>query len=155
MVQNNIVSLFLVSDLLQPDLLEDVIVSVCLKQHGLESALQLLGQSENRTTSSSSSSSSSSSTVAGSSSSNSTVASSSSSSSTVASSSGDSSNSTVASTVGGGTADEVEEHYLLLDAVFTRINGLERRLQVITHMHQYHSFISSLPHLFIFSVTRF
>ena len=64
-------------DLLQPDLLEDVVVSVCLKQHGLESALELLGQSAS-----------------------------------------------------GGGAEETEDHCSLLDAVFTRINGLERRLQV-------------------------
>ena len=54
-------------------------MSVCLKQHGLESALQLLGHSA----------------------------------------SGDSE--------GEETA---EEQSSLLDAVFTRINGLERRLQV-------------------------
>ena len=66
-------------DLLQPDLLEDVIVSVCLKQHGLESALELLG----------------------------------------------------CSTSGGSGGEETaEEHSSLLDAVFTRINGLERRIQV-------------------------
>ena len=62
------------SELLQPDLLEEVIVCACLKQHGLESALRLLGQP-----------------------------------------------------TGGG---RMEENRALLEAVFTRINGLERRLQV-------------------------
>ena len=85
------------SELLQPDLLEDVIVSVCLKQHGLESALQLLSQSEPSRAHSS------------------------------GGGGGDG---------GGGGGDmgeagrEVEAHFSLLDAVFTRINGLERRLQV-------------------------
>ena len=82
------------SDLLQPDLLEDVIVSVCLKQHGLEPALQLLGRSDSARASSDGS---------------------------------------------GGTEEagrDMEEHCSLLDAVFTRINGLERRLQVLyTHTH--------------------
>ena len=73
-------------DLLQPDLLEDVKVSVCLKQHGLESALELLGHSTTST------------------------------------------NSTTGSSSSG--SEEVEEHSSLLDAVFTRINSLERRLQV-------------------------
>ena len=46
---------------------------------------------------------------------------------------------------GGGGGDtgeagrEVEAHFSLLDAVFTRINGLERRLQV---QHMYTSRIS-------------
>ena len=60
--------------LLQPELLEEVIVCVCLKQHGLESALRLLGQSTER--------------------------------------------------------PKMEENKTLLDAIFTRINALERRLQV-------------------------
>ena len=60
-------------------------MSVCLKQHGLESALELLGHSTSTT------------------------------SSTGIDSSG---------------SEEVEEHSSLLDAVFTRINGLERRIQV-------------------------
>ena len=74
------------SELLQPDLLEDAIVSVCLKQHGLETALRLLGQSQ--------------------------------------------------SCGGGGggggevAGKEMKDHCSLLDAMFTRINGLERRLQV-------------------------
>ena len=80
-------------------------MSVCLKQHGLESALQLLGQSA-----------------------------------TSSSGEGDSS----------GRTDEMEEQCSLLDAVFTRINGLERRLQVRVlfvmhihvHTHHVHIFLS-------------
>ena len=97
------------SDLLQPDLLEDVIVSVCLKQHGLASALQLLSQSEPSRAHSSGGGQSE--------------------PSRAHSSGGDGDG-------GGGGGDtgeagrEVEAHFSLLDAVFTRINGLERRLQV-------------------------
>jgi E3 ubiquitin-protein ligase HECTD4 len=62
-----------------------VIVSVCLKQHGLESALELLG----------------------------------------------------CSTSGGSGGEETaEEHSSLLDAVFTRINGLERRIQVLAELEK-------------------
>ena len=85
-----------------------MIVSVCLKQHGLESALQLLGQSSDHCHSS----------VSGVSSGVSGVS---------------SSVSGVSSSVSGVSSgsDEVEDHYCLLDAVFTRTNGLERRLQVL------------------------
>ena len=65
-------------DLLQPEALEEVVVGVCLKQYGLESALRLLRQPE----------------------------------------------------AGGGARSGVQDHHALLEAIFTRVNGLERRLQV-------------------------
>ena len=64
--------------LLQPHLLEDLIVSVCLKQHGADSALHILGEEE-------------------------------------------------------GT-EEMESWKGLLEAVFTYINSLERRLQLLVEL---------------------
>ena len=65
-------------ELLQPNLLEDLIVSVCLKQHGAESALDILGQ--------------------------------------------------------GVSEAELEGWKDLLEVVFARINGLERRLQLLAQL---------------------
>ena len=65
-------------ELLQPEALEEVVVGVCLKQYGLESALRLLGQPG----------------------------------------------------AGGGAGSGMGDHRALLEAILTRVNGLERRLQV-------------------------
>ena len=65
-------------ELLQPEALEEVVVGVCLKQYGLESALRLLGQPG----------------------------------------------------AGGGAGSGMDDHRILLEAILTRVNGLERRLQV-------------------------
>ena len=67
-------------ELLQPEVLEEAIVCVCLKQQGLESALQLLGQSADSTA--------------------------------------------------------MEDNRSLLDAIFTRVNGLERRLQALAELER-------------------
>lgn len=64
--------------LLQPQLLEDLIVSVCLKQHGAESALDILDREVGE--------------------------------------------------------DEMESWKELLESVFSRINGLERRLQLLAQL---------------------
>lgn len=65
-------------DLLQTNLLEDLIVSVCLKQHGVDSALHMLGK--------------------------------------------------------GPDAPEMEGWRDLLEIVFSRVNGLERRLQLLAEL---------------------
>lgn len=70
-----------IRELIQPDLLEDVIVSACLKQYGIESPLQILGHST-------------------------------------------------------GTSSEVESIRSLVDAIFNRINGLERRLQALAELER-------------------
>ena len=70
-----------IRDLIQPDLLEDVIVSACLKQYGIDSALHILGHS-----------------------------------------------------TGGGS--DVENSKALIDAIFNRINGLERRLQALAELER-------------------
>ena len=70
-----------IREVIQPDLLEDVIVSACLKQYGIESALQLLGHST-------------------------------------------------------GDGPDVESSKNLIDAIFTRINGLERRLQALAELER-------------------
>ena len=67
-------------ELLQPELLEEAIVCVCLKQQGLGSALQLLGQSAD--------------------------------------------------------SSAMEDNRSLLDAIFTRVNGLERRLQALAELER-------------------
>ena len=65
-------------ELICPDAIEEVIVSVCLKQHGLSSPLQLLGHSREES--------------------------------------------------------GLESHKALLEAIFMRINGLERRLQTLAEL---------------------
>lgn len=67
-------------ELLQPELLEEAIVCVCLKQHGVKSALKVLGQSAD--------------------------------------------------------SPSLEANKSLLEAVFTRVNGLERRLQALAELER-------------------
>ena len=70
-----------IRELIQPDLLEEVIVSACLKQYGVGSALRLLGHST-------------------------------------------------------GDGSDVENSKSLIDAIFSRINGLERRLQALAELER-------------------
>ena len=71
-----------IRELIQPDLLEEVIVSACLKQYGIQSPLRLLGHSA----------------------------------------------------TGGG--QDVESNKTIIDAIFNRINGLERRLQALAELER-------------------
>ena len=70
-----------IRELIRPDLLEDVIVSSCLKQYGVDSPLRILGHST-------------------------------------------------------GDGSDVECSKTLIDAIFNRINGLERRLQALAELER-------------------
>ena len=70
-----------IRELIQPDLLEDVIVSACLKQYGIESPLRILGHST-------------------------------------------------------GSGLDVDANRALIDSIFNRINGLERRLQALAELER-------------------